>query len=237
MAEREFRQQKTPTNRKEKLVFSPSDVKLSNPNIMFLVSTISGQEQKRAADKLSAIGIFTKTLSGKVGEEVAKDFFPKILMSENLNVAHHLLGQLMEASDHIGYEAIDDLMTRLNNPEKPKPVDEPVTVIPATQTRGMEIPMPTNIDGETKTAAKAPAAAPVADSASDRRGRPSPYAGKKLISKAAEGVNPRREGTHGHKSHQIILEKPGIVTEDYFAAGGRSNDLNWDISHGHVVAK
>lgn len=55
-------------------------------------------------------------------------------------------------------------------------------------------------------------------------------AGKK-IHKLVEG-NPRREGTHGHKSFAII--KNGMTYEDYMSSGGRNNDLAWDIDHGFV---
>lgn len=65
------------------------------------------------------------------------------------------------------------------------------------------------------------------------RGRPSELAGKKIYVKV-EG-NPRRPGTHGHKSFGKI--KHGMTVEDYGAAGGRMADLRWDITAGHVEVK
>lgn len=49
-------------------------------------------------------------------------------------------------------------------------------------------------------------------------------------------INPRRPGSHGHNSMQIIINAgaEGIKYEDFIAAGGRSNDLNWDIAHDNV---
>lgn len=44
--------------------------------------------------------------------------------------------------------------------------------------------------------------------------------------------NPRREGTHGHKSFNLL--KDGMTYDEYIAAGGRNNDLRWDIDHGWV---
>jgi hypothetical protein len=45
-------------------------------------------------------------------------------------------------------------------------------------------------------------------------------------------VNPRRAGTHGWRSYNILLANPaGIEYGAYIAAGGRANDLAWDITH------
>ena len=67
-----------------------------------------------------------------------------------------------------------------------------------------------------------------------KRGRAASNAGRTLVAKVE--TNPRREGTHGHKSFSIILAagKKGIKHEDYIAAGGRNNDLAWDIEHDSV---
>jgi hypothetical protein len=69
----------------------------------------------------------------------------------------------------------------------------------------------------------------------EHKGRSSNFSGKKLRPLVDE--NPRREGTWGFKSMAIILSNPGITYEDFVAAGGRNNDLVWDIKHGHVVAE
>jgi DNA-binding MarR family transcriptional regulator len=55
-------------------------------------------------------------------------------------------------------------------------------------------------------------------------------AGQKIYKLVQE--NPRRVGTHGHKSFALI--KDGMTYEAYKAAGGRNNDLSWDIDHGFV---
>lgn len=74
--------------------------------------------------------------------------------------------------------------------------------------------------------------------------RKSSLAGKLLkhsIGKDADGnvKNPRRPGSYGHTSLQIIIDAgdAGITTEDYVKAGGRMNDLHWDIDHGSAVAE
>ena len=58
-------------------------------------------------------------------------------------------------------------------------------------------------------------------------------AGKPLY--PATNDNPRRKGTHGHKSMAIILRHPGISYEDFIAKGGRYRDLWWDMEHGNVT--
>lgn len=63
--------------------------------------------------------------------------------------------------------------------------------------------------------------------------QPGPRSSKngKKIFKLVDG-NPRREGTHGHKSFALI--KDGMTYEQYMQAGGRNNDLGWDIDHKYV---
>ena len=64
--------------------------------------------------------------------------------------------------------------------------------------------------------------------------------GKKFAGKVLRNTgdtNPRREGTWGWKSWNIIQEAgpDGISFEDYASKGGRSNDLDWDIKKGNTV--
>lgn len=48
-------------------------------------------------------------------------------------------------------------------------------------------------------------------------------------------ANPRREGTHGYKSFQLL--KDGMDVAAYLELGGRMNDLLWEIRHKHVELK
>lgn len=68
--------------------------------------------------------------------------------------------------------------------------------------------------------------------------RSSPYADKKLFPNAKSGegdlVNPRRAGSFGHTSYQIIMDNPGITGAEFAAKGGRWNDLSWDIERDNV---
>ncbi len=68
-----------------------------------------------------------------------------------------------------------------------------------------------------------------------KRGRKTTAAGQRLT--AASSDNPRRKASHGYHSLQIIIDNPGITTEEYLAKGGRSNDLRWDLAHGNVISE
>lgn len=46
--------------------------------------------------------------------------------------------------------------------------------------------------------------------------------------------NPRRFNSHGFKSYEIVRKNPGITPRDYLKAGGRSNDLLWDLRNGYI---
>jgi hypothetical protein len=104
-----------------------------------------------------------------------------------------------------------------------------------------------NTNGGTKGAAKA-AKAEKAPKAS-KKGETSEVNGKtrksassdKTIHRAIDPEtkkpyeNPRREGTHGHKSWSVI--KDGMSYADFIAAGGRAVDLRHDVNQGRLVLK
>lgn len=90
-----------------------------------------------------------------------------------------------------------------------------------------------------KAAPKATAkkAAPAKVSSGERRARISADATLHPLSKE----NPRSatgkgKGT-GYDSYEIIRKKPGITYAAYIEAGGRSNDLRWDIERDWVKVK
>lgn len=64
-------------------------------------------------------------------------------------------------------------------------------------------------------------------------GRKSAFVGKKIYKKVQD--NPRREGTNGYNSFALI--RNGMKYEDYVAAGGRPQDLAWDLKHDYVELK
>jgi hypothetical protein len=61
-------------------------------------------------------------------------------------------------------------------------------------------------------------------------GRVSKFSGKKIHKLAKE--NPRREGSIGFKSYGLI--KNGMTYDQYISAGGRRQDLAFDLAHKHV---
>lgn len=68
--------------------------------------------------------------------------------------------------------------------------------------------------------------------------RKSKYTGMKLTASAeAKKANPRKEGSHGYRSMEIIRNNPGITYEEFIAKGGRGNDLEWDVTKGNVTTK
>jgi hypothetical protein len=69
-----------------------------------------------------------------------------------------------------------------------------------------------------------------------RRGRNSMFDGRKFKAKDGLTTNPRRAGTNGFISFEILLANPeGLQYEDYLAAGGRRVDLAWDLAHDNVA--
>jgi len=69
-----------------------------------------------------------------------------------------------------------------------------------------------------------------------RRGRNSMFDGRKFKAKDGLTTNPRRAGTNGFISFEILLANPdGMQYEDYLAAGGRRVDLAWDLAHDNVA--
>ena len=78
------------------------------------------------------------------------------------------------------------------------------------------------------------AAAPVKEKA-EKAPRKSEYAGMKIYPAEFLAENPRREGGFGYKAMDFILNNPGATYEEYIAAGGRRQDLAWDLEKGHVT--
>jgi len=68
-----------------------------------------------------------------------------------------------------------------------------------------------------------------------KAGRASKNSGKHIY--AIKENNPRKAGTHGWHSMQIIYATPGITYEAFLKAGGRNVDLIWDIEHSNVTVE
>jgi hypothetical protein len=97
-----------------------------------------------------------------------------------------------------------------------------------------------NVSAAKAAKGAAPKAAPATGKGKAPKAAPAPrtskFAGKTIRTTLKD--NPRREGTHGFKSFQIILKSKGAISyEAYKAAGGRNNDLQWDVNHSYVTVK
>lgn len=69
-----------------------------------------------------------------------------------------------------------------------------------------------------------------------KKGRTSVFSGKVIRLAPEIKQNPRREGTNGYKSMQIVMAaKNGLTYEEYIRQGGRRVDLAWDLAHNYVV--
>jgi hypothetical protein len=72
-----------------------------------------------------------------------------------------------------------------------------------------------------------PASVPKRVSSGERPGRVSEFSGK-VIRKLVE-KNPRKEGTKGFESWSVLRD--GMTYDKYIEAGGRRQDLAWDLAH------
>tara|TARA_R100000656_G_scaffold117522_2_gene90914 strand:+ start:10015 stop:10560 length:546 start_codon:yes stop_codon:yes gene_type:complete len=63
----------------------------------------------------------------------------------------------------------------------------------------------------------------------ESRGRKSKFDNKRILLKSEETHNPRRKGSHGFTSYQIILDNPGLTYAKFIELGGRRQDLAHDV--------
>ncbi len=108
----------------------------------------------------------------------------------------------------------------------------------------LEAPTPDNAENpaaapkKRPTQSKAPAAPKKAsDSHAGHAGKVSQHASRTIhpSDKVLKLGNPRKAGSFGFRSMAIVIAQPGLTYEDYIKAGGRANDLSWDIAHGNVI--
>ncbi len=89
-----------------------------------------------------------------------------------------------------------------------------------------------------KAARKSKAEAAEKSAGTGKRGRGHLRAATYLYPSAETAKeNPRREGSFGYTSLEIIRSQPGIAYEDFILAGGRSKDLDWDVKFGNAFAE
>ncbi len=128
--------------------------------------------------------------------------------------ATKLMDRLKKAKDEA--EGTDIVAEALTAPKSDKPAKAPKAEKPAKEPKAPKPPKAPKAEGSSKPRAKANMTIHVA---------------------TAEGVNPRRTGTNGWHSFEIVRKNDGLTYAAYIEAGGRPNDLAWDIDHGFVTTK
>lgn len=185
-----------------------NQVKLSIIQIAQLTGIALERAQPRSADKPTAIAKFSSAMKERMGED-GNSLAQKVMMCQNCDDALKMLKDELVKHDRKHGRSTGRLeATTLNGDRRPDP--------DSTQTK-VENKMLDNTE-EQKSG----------------RGRKSELLGKSLT--CTSDGNQRREGSHGHKSLQIVIDNPGITTEAFIEAGGRLVDLKWDIDKGNVTA-
>lgn len=227
----------------------PEDVNLTLMQLAGLSTIVMGEGQARSQDKPKAIA--------KLWGALVKRYGPK---------AEHIYTSVITApSAEDGLNRLKNWMVGLEKASgKPTARLEATTInglgsenTPAAKLENKRMDDQTNTTGEASdvltpeqqaaadAAIAAGTTAPVAPAV--KKVRANAFAGKKLTciftkeegegeAKKAVVANPRKPGSHGHKSIQVIIDHPGITTEEYLKTGGRLNDLKWDIDHKFVQA-
>lgn len=184
--------------------------KLSITQIAQLTGIVLERAQPRSADKQKAVTKFCSSLEERIGDG-ATSLAGKVMLSENCEDALKLLKDELLKHDRLNGRPTNRLQNTIINGGRKSNTAQP--------NQRTEDNM---LDNTENTAQKS------------GRGRKSDLIGKTLT--CTKDANVRREGSHGHKSLQIIIDNPGITTEAFVEAGGRLVDLKWDIEHSNVVA-
>lgn len=184
--------------------------KLSITQIAQLTGIVLERAQPRSADKPKAVAKFCAALQERIGDKSVA-LADKVMLSDSCEDALKLLKDELVKHDRMHGKPTSRLEnTTINGGRKPNT---------AQPNQKVEDKM---LDNTENTEQKS------------GRGRKSELVGKTLT--CTKEANVRREGSHGHKSLQIIIDNPGITTEAFVEAGGRLVDLKWDIAHGNVAA-
>lgn len=135
-------------------------------------------------------------------------------------------------------KAVWPLLQKLSDPAKPR--SQPEKDLNMAKTPKTPKAAPAAAPKTTK-GAKAPATAPAPKAPkapAALKGKQSVFSGKFIsLSPKAKGENVRKEGTGGWKSMEIVRKAGKISYDDYVKAGGRRQDLAWDMDRGFYDLK
>jgi hypothetical protein len=189
-----------------------------------LAAGITGMSEPlgRLATRSDSQARFVRKLSELIGSERAEEEGARILGAGDFLKAHHVLSEVLgeehtpqpEAKDMSEEQGIDIVGTEVLK-EEPSSLGEAFDKLEGEKTE--QFASETMNAKLRSDAAKKP---------------PLRFKGKERLVPVGTG-NPRRAGSHGHRSLQIIIDNPGLTVDDYREKGGRLNDLRWDIEHGN----
>lgn len=184
------------------------NTKLSMIQIAQLTGIVLGVAQPRSADKAKAIAKLYSAMHERIGD-----------------------GSVTIIANAISCDDCDDALKLIKDEllKHDRKNALPTTRLENTVINGGSTPAATEPKQKAKDKMK-----DETQEATSNRGRKSDLLGKTLTCTKEE--NPRREGSHGYKSIQIIIDNPGITTEAFIEAGGRLVDLKWDIKNNSVTA-
>lgn len=168
-----------------------------------------------------------------------------LLRDYNLIAAEFGLPEVKKFSDRsTGLKCLTAMrqrkLAKASSPSTPETQLNSETTNPSAETEAPAVETEAPAVEVEATSAEAPAVEvqPASSEVSTKRGRGKSLSGLILwaTDKCTAG-NPRREGSWGQKSLQIIINNPGLTLEEFLIRGGRTNDLRWDIQHGNVISE
>ena len=187
---------------------------LSAMQISMLAAAVEGTHAAKPRDRAAAVKMLVDALTRKLGLSAS---------------GHDRTDEANAILEQIGWDAARTELRFLLGIEERVAVGKPAEMVedgPGAPSEPAPVPTPSQ-------AAESRPAAP----AGRKRGRNAKHKGQRLFATTPDGNNPRRKTSAGFKSLQLIIDRPGITTEEFVAAGGRLADLRWDLKHGNVRAE
>lgn len=207
-------------------------LRLTTNEIMAYATEIRGRPLKATTNRAEACELLGDSIEGKWKREDADD-----VAHAFINGTHQEKLKVMAVKEQMNKN--ERAAAKPAAKDLKKKVDDIMSTANKTAGKPKISAAATGAKSPTKNASSVPAQAPAKGAKPEKTGdKPvgrNAYSGMQLFPLKTE--NPRRPGSFGFESMKIIIDKPGITTEDFVAKGGRPNDLRWDIEHKNVEAK
>lgn len=205
------------------------ETKLSAAELISLAGLLAGKPLARASDRITAYRRLRATMENQLGAVFREEFFNAVVSATSLEDAQ---------------KAVKAAMARMGNGEHRPRSDEPeehenmatatLKATTAKKTAKAEVKPSTEKKAKEKVA-KEKVAKEKSEGSGSKPGVRSEFSGKRLYPTVKE--NPRREGSHGWKSFEIVLNEKGVLLEEAVEKGGRLVDYRWDIAKGYIEAR